>query len=195
MQVRTWLLHWLQHARMRWIAAALWTALVSAQALWLPEQREAVSEARSESTRAQQQWQTLQQRDRAAGAGAAPAIAPIETFRAHFPSTVENAARAARLMALARRHGLSVPRAEFSHSLDAALGLGRYRVTLPAQGPYRSLREFAVEALATDPALQLDLLTFRRADARTATIDAQLQFTLLGRITSPASVADARSGR
>jgi hypothetical protein len=193
MQVRTRLLQWAQHGRVQWIAAGLWMALISAQALWLPEQREALSEARSESTRAQQQWQALQQRNRAIGSGAAPAVSPIETFRTHFPSTLDNSARAARLLALARRHGLSVQRAEFSHSLDTALGLGRYRVTLPAQGPYRALREFAIEALAADPALQLDLLTLRRADARSATIDAQLQFTLLGRSTSPAGAAAARS--
>jgi hypothetical protein len=161
-------------------AGLVWTLVVVAQAVWLPDQREAVDTLRDDTLRAQQQVRALQARAAGAPAGAAPR-SPVEAFRAHFPAAADNAQRSARLLALARRHGLEATRAEFGHGVEPSLSLTRYRVTLPLQGRYGRLRAFVADALAADPALQLDALSLRRADVGAGALEAQLQFTLLSR--------------
>jgi hypothetical protein len=166
--------------RLLLVAALIWTFVVVAQSVWLPEQRDAVAALRDEALRAQQQARALQGRA-AAGMQASAAVSPAEAFRARFPASADNAQRSARLLALGRRHGLEPRRVEFGYSVEPTLGLGRYRVTLPVQGRYTHLRAFVAEALASDNALQLDTVSLRRSDTRSAEIEVQLQFTLLSR--------------
>ena len=159
------------------LVALLLAAVAALQLGWLPMQRERADEQSAEATRAERQGRALLARRGDVAASAAP----VETFRAGFPATADNPRRVRGLLEEAQRHTLAVQRADFNYSVDAVLGVGRYRVSLPVQGSYRALRQFIDAALAADPALVLDSLTIRRADVRAPQVAAELQFTLISR--------------
>lgn len=111
-----------------------------------------------------------------------PQASGAEAFRDGFPSASVRARRVAELLALAQRHGLTVRRSEFRHQPEPALGLARYRITLPAEGDYSALRAFALDSLDRDPALALDGLRIVRAEGGTGRLRAELRYTLFTRL-------------
>lgn len=104
--------------------------------------------------------------------------AEAQRFRAGFPESALRQQRVAALLALADRAGLGIARSEFRHETDREAGLTRYRLSLPLEGSYPQLRAFIESALRADPALSLDRVRLRRADAMQPRLQAELNFTL-----------------
>lgn len=104
-----------------------------------------------------------------------------ERFMSTFPPAAQRQQRLGALWSLAREHGLAVRRSEFRAVSDDALGLARYRITLPLEGPYPALRRFIEQALLQDAALSLDRLRLDRADAASPVLRAELQLSLWSR--------------
>lgn len=107
-------------------------------------------------------------------------------FIGAFPPAEQRQQRLGTLWALARERGLAVRRSEFRALNDGALGLARYRVTLPLEGSYAALRGFIEQALLQDPALSLDRLRFDRLDAASPVLRAELQLSLWSRTAGEA---------
>lgn len=121
--------------------------------------------------------------ERRAGRGAPtperlPPGTEAQRFRAGFPASALRQQRVAALLALADRAGLSIARSEFRHEMDREAGLTHYRLSLPLEGSYPQLRDFIESALRADPALSLDRVRLRRADAVQPRLQAELNFTL-----------------
>ena len=117
--------------------------------------------------------------DRAAASNGPRATDPLKGFRDGLPSQAERQPRVAELLSLADRHGVATPRSEYRYSIEAGLGMARYRVSLPVSGPYGAVRGFLEAAMAADPSLVLDSVRLSRPDANAATLQADLQFSLL----------------
>ena len=122
-------------------------------------------------------------RQRAAGAPAREATP--EQWLQQLPAGAQRQQRLADLLELALRAGLGSSRTEHRLSLDAGTGLERLRVSMPVQGSYAQLRGFIEAALRADPALSLDGLKLRRADAAAAELEAELSWSLHGRAAAP----------
>jgi len=140
----------------------------------LPRQQERAADLR-------QQVQATRARARVASqplAARAAVVDPAQQFRDSFPAARWRQQRLADLFDGAARAGLSVGRTEHRPGLEPALGLARYRITLPVSGTYNQVRGFVRQALAADPALSLDSLRLSRAHAGQAQLQAQLQFSL-----------------
>ncbi|CAD5373513.1 conserved hypothetical protein [Rubrivivax sp. A210] len=172
-------------------------AAAAATALWATPALDARTEtAAAEALQLRRQALARQQPQAtpaAVQAGAALA------FREAFAPPASRAARVAALLALAEGHGLTLRRAEFRHQAEPALGLARYRITLPAEGGYAALRDFIAASLAADPALALDALRLARAEG--GGLRAELRFTLWTRLdtlavpAAPAAVAATAGAR
>lgn len=102
-------------------------------------------------------------------------------FMAVFPPADQRQHRLGNLWVLARAQGLAVRRSEFRAVSDAAMGVARYRITMPLEGSYPALRQFIEQALRQDPALSLDRLRLDRPDAGSPVLRAELQLSLWSR--------------
>ena len=109
-------------------------------------------------------------------------VDPAEGFRQGFPAAGSRHERVAALLELASAHGLAGTQSEYRLQVEPALGLARYRVSLPLTGSYPALRDFLAEALRGDPALALDSMRLRRADPQASQLQAELLFSLLMRV-------------
>ncbi len=161
------------------LAGALLLALAAAApALWLPgAQRLAELEAgnarlaRQAATRTTSTRAPVSTADQLAGfeGGFAPPQALSQSY--------------AKLWNLAQRHGLQLRQADFKLTDTAQEALARYAIVLPLNAEYAPLRAFVSEALRDDPALALEEMSLRRADARSTRLDARLRFVLFVRRT------------
>lgn len=113
---------------------------------------------------------------------AATAVQPVslQQWQATLPPPGQRQQRLADLLELAIRLDLSGARTE--HRLSSAEGLERLRVSMPVTGSYAQLRRFIGAALAHDPALSLDAIKLRRVSPLSADVDAELQWSLHGRV-------------
>lgn len=82
---------------------------------------------------------------------------------------------------LARKHGLQLRQADFKLTDSAQDAAARYSIILPLSAEYPSLRAFIGDALHDNPALALEEMSVRRADARSTQLDARLRFVLFVR--------------
>ncbi len=160
------------------LALALLTAGVAINLFEVPREERLLLQARLASDAAQ--------RDARASRPAAPTStsAPtqdLDRWRAALPPPAARQPRVAALLALAGADGLVHKRVEFRYSSDPALGVARYRVTLPLTGRYSSIRLFIESALAADPALLLDSVRLTRSSGLASDVAAQFSFSLLMR--------------
>jgi len=174
----------LQSARQarRWgwpgaIAVALLAAGAAVALVVVPRFEDRLIETRAAADAAER----LARRSRGAGQNAAALADPVGTWRAALPEGAGRQRRIATLLALAEANGLVPQRTEFRFSTDSALGVARYRVTLPVTGRYSAVRSFVDGALAADPALLLDSVRLSRSSAQVSAVQAELGFSLLMR--------------
>ncbi|MBP6900091.1 MAG: hypothetical protein KBC73_08390 [Burkholderiaceae bacterium] len=145
---------------------------------------------RQEHQALEQQWRS--ERDArlatAARPGPTPSAGPDDAaarLQAALPPPGQAPQRVAELLALARRQGLTLRGAQqrlpdAQRRADQAAP-GRLELALLAEADYGQLRRFVAEALAQDAGLVLGSLRLQRADARTARLQAELQWVLLSR--------------
>lgn len=121
---------------------------------------------------------------RAAGLSQGPAATPAtaEQWQQALPSAELRQQRLADLLEVGTRMGLVSARTEHRLSVDASAGLERLRVSMPLVGTYAQLRAFIAAALRHDPALSLDALKLRRANPQATELEADLVWSLHGRI-------------
>ncbi len=84
---------------------------------------------------------------------------------------------ASQLHATARAAGLTLERGDYRPAADASGKFVRYQIVLPVNGSYLQIRRFLADALLGMPGLALDAISFRREDAQSAQLQAQLRFT------------------
>lgn len=101
---------------------------------------------------------------------------PTPPARAALPAAGDPAERVADLLALALRHGVTIVRTQQQQHRQGPVQ--QLQLTLVAAAGYEALRAFAAAALQADPAMALDRLQLRRANADAATVDAELQWSL-----------------
>jgi hypothetical protein len=102
-------------------------------------------------------------------------------FEAGFPAASGLSRSYARLWELARRHGLRLRQADFQLADPAQDAIARYAIVLPLSAEYVPLRAFVAEALRDNPALALQEMSLRRADAQATQLEARLRFVLFVR--------------
>lgn len=121
---------------------------------------------------------------------------PARQLHEALPPAALAPQRLAELLALARRHGLTVVSV---HQAAPVRGEGVDSVPLAwhAQGPYAGMRGFVAAALQADPGLVLDQLRLSRSDPRAALLEADLQWQLLQRAeaTAPPPPAAATAAK
>ena len=123
----------------------------------------------------------------AAARPAGPRLAPLTTagqlaaFENGFPTPQDLSQSYSRLWTLARQHGLQLRQADFKLTESGQDAAARYAILLPLSAEYAPLRAFIADALRDNPALALEEMSVRRADARSAQLDAQLRFVLFVR--------------
>ncbi len=102
----------------------------------------------------------------------------LAEFERRFIGEKGIAASLVRLNAAARRQGVQLDQAEFKFASEAGEPLSRYSIILPVKADYRALRRFTREALRELPGLAIDEVNLRRADPKSALLEAQLRFVL-----------------
>lgn len=121
---------------------------------------------------------------RAAGLMNGPAAAPAtpQQWQRALPSAEARQQRLADLLEIGLRSGLVSARTEHRLTVDPGAGLERLRVSMPLTGGYAQLRAFIDAALRHDPALSLDALKLRRNNPSAPELEAELTWSLHGRI-------------
>ncbi len=154
--------------------ALLLLALTAVLALWLtPTWRVQAATAAAEADALQRHMQQARRE-----AGSVTAERNWVEARASLPDVSQRQELLADLLALAVRHGVSVARSDLRTESDAAPGVERYRIVMPARADYAALRSFIEAALLAQPALSLDDLQLSRRSVSQADIEAQLQWSL-----------------
>lgn len=82
------------------------------------------------------------------------------------------------LFGLAGKAGLVLNQGEYRSAYDRQGRFHTYRVTLPVKGGYGAVWRFAMLALSSIPFASLDEISFRRASAGEAGVEARLQLTI-----------------
>ncbi|MTW33415.1 hypothetical protein GM655_11315 [Pseudoduganella danionis] len=82
------------------------------------------------------------------------------------------------LFDLAAKNGLVLNQGEYKTARDVASGVTTYQITLPVQGPYQAIWQFALQALRTMPFAALDEVAFRREQIGEPIVEARLRLTL-----------------
>jgi hypothetical protein len=111
-----------------------------------------------------------------------PPPAPVAA-ELQLPTVTDVNARVADLLDLASRNQVQVDRSQ--QRQDEAGPVPRLLLTMSARGGYAELREFLADALQADPGLALVRLRWRRPDAQTSGLEAELQWSLLMPVTRP----------
>jgi hypothetical protein len=171
---------WKQALRLRWPAVLGLLLAVGGLALAMGVDPTLARERHELADAAQSlRWRIA----RAASAAREPVADVSPALRAHryregFPDASTRQERVAALLSAARSAGLAAKRTEFRYEEDRASGLAQYRVSLPLEGAYRPLREFAENALRADAAMSLESVRLRRSDSQQPLLQAEFVFAL-----------------
>jgi hypothetical protein len=120
----------------------------------------------------------------AARAEVAPPASPreqLDAFARRFVGETEIAPAIAQLQALARKRGVQLDQAEFRLFSEPTEPLSRYVIVLPVKAEYGAVRLFCRDALREMPAISLEEVNVRRADAKAPLLEAQLRLVLFVR--------------
>lgn len=101
----------------------------------------------------------------------------LARFYRHFEREEPLTDHLAALYALARKTGLALDSAEYRWQRGGDRKFDRYRVVLPLQGSYRSVRVFVAAALREIPTMSVEQVQFRRQDIGDETVEAQVSLT------------------
>lgn len=118
---------------------------------------------------------TLQ--ETAARRAATPAPLPLNPL-AQLPPTGEASQRIGELERLARAHGLTLPRGQYSVSPLTGTSLQRWQLVLPLDASYPALHAFLASALERLPNLTLDELKLKRDRIESTQLQAELRLSL-----------------
>ncbi len=157
-------------------------ALLAAAAAWLALSlpgAQRLAQLQVDNARLARQATRVADRHDAPVSGAAQ----LAGFEAGLPSARALTQSYARLWATARRHGLQLRQADFKLADTASDALARYAIVLPLTADYVALRAFVADALRENPALALEEMSLRRADAQATQLEARLRFVLFVRRT------------
>ena len=113
----------------------------------------------------------------AARRAATPAPLPLDPL-AQLPPTGEASQRIGELERLARAHGLTLPRGQYSVSPLTGTPLRRWQLVLPLNATYPALHAFLAAALERLPNLTLDELKLKRDRIESAQLQAELRLSL-----------------
>jgi hypothetical protein len=102
---------------------------------------------------------------------------PLAELYSRFPPIDGLTAQVERLHRLGRATGLQLQQAEYRLEVPPA-GLIAYRVSLPARGEYRALRQFMGLVLKEMPVAAVDRMRFERRKPGDAQLEAHIQLTL-----------------
>ncbi len=103
--------------------------------------------------------------------------ARLDQFYGHFVDGAPLARGLERVHAIAAAHKLELKRAEYRLSHQPGQKLDRYRMVLPIQGDYTTLRAFISAVLRELPTLSLDQVQLQRQNIADGRLDAQITFT------------------
>ena len=124
------------------------------------------------------------------GADARPAVTLAPSSVPKLPAAAQTPGRVAALTAFARRQGLTLVLVQEQADVQ-----GQMQLVLSGQARYPALRAFVAGTLATDAAAVLERLRLQRAEATTAELDFEMQWTLLHHVDPPAAVTATTPGR
>lgn len=82
------------------------------------------------------------------------------------------------LFGLAEKAGLVLSEGEYRRGYDKSGRFHTYQVTLPVQGPYGAVWQFAMLSLSSIPFASLDEISFRRNAVGDAAVEARVQLTI-----------------
>jgi hypothetical protein len=167
--------------RLGWPGLVGLVALMAAAACVLLAQRWD-AEASASRARAEQMMRRMSSVAVPVRAADAP-LAP-KAWLAQLPAAALRQERLADLLELAIRNDLSSARTDYHLATDTGLGVEHLRVSMPVSGRYAQLRAFIEAALAQDPGLSLDELKLQRAGPQSDRVDAEMVWSLHGRIGS-----------
>lgn len=102
----------------------------------------------------------------------------LTRFYAFFENAEGLSSSLAQLHSVAKASGLELYRAEYRMLAPPDQKLARYQIILPVEGSYRSIRQFASQALEEIPALALSQIKFQRRRISEGSPEAQIIFTL-----------------
>lgn len=106
----------------------------------------------------------------------------LTEFDQRLPAREEISSRLRRLLDLAAKRHVHLAKGEYQSVADAQAHLTRYQMNFPVKGDAAAIQGFVLAALAAEPALMLDAISFRRESATTGETDAHLRFSLLVRL-------------
>lgn len=101
-----------------------------------------------------------------------------DSFFVNLPEFNQSEKIAAHILQTADGMGLMFQHAEFSSSTDAKAHMMRYRIKLPLKGNYLQIRHFLSAILEAQPSLAIDQLQFKRNDAFTDLVEANLAMSV-----------------
>jgi hypothetical protein len=102
---------------------------------------------------------------------------PLAELYSRFPPIETLTSQVERLHRLGRAAGLHLQQADYRLEVPPA-GLIAYRVSLPARGEYRALRQFMGLVLKEMPVAAVDRVRFERRKPGDAQLEAHIQLTL-----------------
>jgi hypothetical protein len=102
---------------------------------------------------------------------------PLAELYSRFPPIHTLTSQVERLHRLGRASGLQLQQADYRLEVPPA-GLVAYRVSLPARGEYRALRQFMGLVLKEMPVAAVDRVRFERRKPGDAQLEAHIQLTL-----------------
>ena len=170
--------HWRALKAWGWPGAAALVCLALAATAW-------AYEAHCQELDRQASAQVAQLNLRLQSLATRPDTAPTQTrtdWLASLPAAEARQRRLADLLEVAIREGVNVPHTEHKLAVDSATGLERLRISMPVQGSYAQIRQFIGVALLQDPALSLDSLRLHRPSPQVSQVDAELVWSLHGRV-------------
>ncbi|GMV58933.1 MAG: hypothetical protein AMXMBFR72_20340 [Betaproteobacteria bacterium] len=109
---------------------------------------------------------------------AADPAEPVRRFAAAFPDEREVAPLLARLYAIGEREGVRLAQAEYRFVEPDALGMVQYRLSLPVNGSYPSIRRFVGAVLGEVPWAAVTQIGLQRERVGQGRIDARIEVTL-----------------
>ena len=118
-----------------------------------------------------------------------PAVDSMPTQTPRLPPAAQAPDRVAAVTALARHHGLALLLVQEQNDAQ-----GQMQLVLSGQGRYPELRAFVAGTLAADAAAVLERLRLQRADAATAELNFEMQWTLLHHVELPTAAAARPAG-
>lgn len=105
-------------------------------------------------------------------------VAPPGGFVDNLPDTSVASGVIGQLEQLAHVHGLKLLRGQYAQSPVSGTPLLRWQVSLPVKAEYPKIIAFAATSLQALPSLALDEFKFKRDSIETATLEADLRFSL-----------------